>query len=295
MMNLLAFPPNAKVCEMNRPDKLEYLKKSIAEKKRLLVAYSGGVDSSLLAAIAQDILGEDALAVIIDCETMPRSELLSARELAGYLGLNYRVAEFSILKEEQFCRNTASRCYICKKMSAAILKNIAQEEGISCIADGVNLSDYDDYRPGIAACDEEGIWHPFVDAAITKEDIRALAEDLKLPVWNKPSAACLASRIYYGQPITQECLRQIEEAEQYLMSRGFLPLRVRSHGCLARIEVQKQDMDQAMICRDEIAGKLKDIGFDYVTLDLEGFRSGSMNESLKKEAAMREVLWTSKR
>ncbi len=275
---------------MNLPDKLEYLKKIIAEKKRLLVAYSGGVDSSLLAAVAKDILGEDALAVILDCETMPRSELLSARELAELLGLSYRVAEFSILKDELFCSNPASRCYICKKRSAAILKGIAQEEGISCIADGVNLSDYDDYRPGIAACDEEGIWHPFVDASITKEDIRALAEELDLPVWNKPSAACLASRIHYGQPITQECLRMVDEAEQYLISLGFLTLRVRSHGCLARIEVQKQDMARAMIRRDEIAGKLKAIGFDYVALDLEGFRSGSMNESLKRQAAMKQVL-----
>ena len=267
---------------MNLADKLEVLKKRIAEKGKLLVAYSGGVDSSLLARVAHDALGGNALAVILDSRVMPRSEVECARDQARSLGLNYRVAEFSILKEEQFCSNSVTRCYICKKRSAVVLKNIAKEEGISCIADGVNLTDYGSYRPGIAACDEEGIWHPFVDAAITKEDIRSLAHDLGLAVWNKPSAACLASRIPYGQPITQECLRMVEEAEEYLKSLGFLQLRVRSHGRLARIELQEQDMVLAMKCRDKIAKRLKAIGFDYVALDLQGFRSGSMDEGLMK-------------
>lgn len=202
---------------------------------------------------------------------------------ARSLGLNYRVAEFPILKDEQFCTNPVTRCYICKKRSAAVLKSIAREEGIGCIADGVNLSDFRDYRPGIAACDEEGIWHPFVDAAITKEDIRALARNLGLALWNKPSAACLASRIPYGQPITSESLRMVEEAEEYLKSLGFLQLRVRFHRRLARIELLKQDMARGLNCRDEIARTLKAIGFDYVALDLQGFRSGSMDEGLIKE------------
>jgi uncharacterized protein len=246
---------------MNQADKLEDLKKRIAEKGKLLVAYSGGVDSSLLAKVAHDVLGDKALAVILDSESMPRVELENAKVLAEFLGLNYRVAEFSILREEPFLQNPVTRCYICKKKSAAVFKSIAEEEGISCIADGVNLSDYGDHRPGITACDEEGIWHPFVDAAITKE-------------------ACLASRIPYGEPITPENLRMVEEAEEYLKSLGFLQLRVRSHGRVARIELLKQDMGRAMNCRDEIARMLKTIGFDYVALDLEGFRSGSMNEVL---------------
>jgi uncharacterized protein len=268
---------------MNQADKLEDLKKRIAEKGKLLVAYSGGVDSSLLARVAHDALGGNALAVILDSIVMPRSELLSAKEQARSLGLNYRVAEFPILKDEQFFTNPVTRCYICKKRSAAVLKSIAKEEGIGCIADGVNLSDFRDYRPGIAACDEEGIWHPFVDTAITKEDIRAQARNLGLALWNKPSAACLASRIPYGQPITQESLRMVEEAEEYLRSLGFLQHRVRSHGRVARIELQEQDMARAMKCRDMIAKTLKAIGFDYVALDLEGFRSGSMDEGLMKE------------
>jgi len=273
---------------MNRADKLEDLKKRIAEKEKLLVAYSGGVDSSLLAKVARDVLGDGALAVILDSETMPRSELLQAMALAKSQGLNCQVTEFSILADEQFLQNPANRCYICKKKSAAVLKSVAAEKGISCIADGVNLSDYGDYRPGIAACNEEGIWHPFVDAHITKEDIRILAHSLNLPVWNKPSSACLSSRIPYGEPITPENLRMAEEAEEYLKSRGFGQLRVRVHGRMARIELLKQDMAGAIEESDGIARMLKSIGFDYVALDLQGFRSGSMNE-----VSVIEALWTS--
>lgn len=273
---------------MNRADKLEDLKKRIAEKEKLLVAYSGGVDSSLLAKVARDVLGDGALAVILDSETMPRSELLQAMALAKSQGLNCQVTEFSILADEQFLQNPANRCYICKKKSAAVLKSVAAERGISCIADGVNLSDYGDYRPGIAACNEEGIWHPFVDAHITKEDIRILAHSLNLPVWNKPSSACLSSRIPYGEPITPENLRMAEEAEEYLKSQGFGQLRVRVHGRMARIELLKQDMAGAIEESDGIARMLKSIGFDYVALDLQGFRSGSMNE-----VSVREALWTS--
>jgi len=211
---------------MNPADKLEDLKKRIAEKGKLLVAYSGGVDSSLLAKVAHDVLGGGALAVILDSMAMPRSELQNARGLAKSLGLNYREAKFPILGDEQFLHNSVTRCYICKKKSALLLKSIAKEEGISSIADGVNLSDYGEFRPGIAACDEEGIWHPFVDAAITKEDIRQLAHSHELPVWNKPSSACLATRIPYGEPITKEGLAMVEEAEEYLKSLDFC-----SFGC----------------------------------------------------------------
>jgi pyridinium-3,5-biscarboxylic acid mononucleotide sulfurtransferase len=275
---------------MNQSVKLEDLKKRIAKAGKLLVAYSGGVDSSLLAKVAHEVLCDRSLAVILDSETMPRSELLQAIALANSIGLNYHVAEFSILSEEQFLENPVTRCYFCKKKSAAVLKGIAAARGISCIADGVNLSDYRDYRPGIAACDEEGIWHPFVDAAMTKEDIRSLAHSFGLSVWKKPSSACLSSRIPYGEPITQESLAMVEEAEEHLKSLGFGQLRVRAHGSMARIELQKPDMARAIDGSNEIARMLKAIGFDYVTLDLEGFRSGSMNEVF-----MKEVVWTSKR
>ncbi len=269
---------------MDWQDKGEDLKKRIAVKGKLVVAYSGGVDSGLLAKAARDVLGDDALCVILDSEAMPRSELKKARELAESLGLNYMTAEFSLLKDELFTENTARRCYICKRESARLLKKIAAQRNIGCIADGVNLSDYQDYRPGIKAGDEEGIWHPFVDAQITKEDIRLISRQMGLPVWNKPSSACLSSRIPYGEEITRGKLAMVEAAEDQLRTMGFGQLRVRAHGKMARIELPKEDMERALGCREDISRKLKEIGFQYVTLDLEGFRSGSMNE----------VLWTSR-
>ncbi len=265
---------------MSRASKLEDLKNRIAGNGKLLVAYSGGVDSSLLAKVANDVLGDSALAVVLDSFTLARSELEQARELADSLGLNYVVAKFSILADDEFSNNPATRCYICKKKSAALLKSVAREHDIKWIADGVNLSDYMDYRPGIQACNEEGIWHPFVESGITKEDIRSLARSLGLANWNKPSSACLSSRIPYGEKITEGNLGMVEEAEEYLKCLGFEQLRVRAHGQLARIELPQLDAEKALQCRDEIALKLKGIGFKYVTLDLEGFRTGSMNEVL---------------
>ena len=267
---------------MDLSRKLDELKERIAEKRQILVAYSGGVDSSLLSFVSCQVLGKAAIAVILKSEVLPKSELLQAVSLAKSLGLNCLVAEFPILNEEHFRQNSATRCYLCKKSSAALLKSIAAAKGISCIADGVNLSDCEDYRPGIAACDEEGIWHPFVDAKINKEDIRALAKSLGLPVWNKPSSACLASRIAYGETITEDRLHMIEEAEEFIRGLGFRQERVRVQGRTARIELLKQDMKHAIDAGDEIVKALKAIGFDYVALDLQGYRSGSMNE----------VLWT---
>ncbi len=266
--------------------KWDELRESIAKKGKLLIAFSGGVDSSLLAKVAHDVLGECALAVILDTETMPRSELEYALDLAKTLGLNCITVKYTMLCDAQFVENPATRCYICKKESARKLKDVALARGISvdCIADGLNLSDYEDYRPGIKACNEEGIWHPFVEANITKDDIRAQARRMGLPFWNKPSSACLSSRIPYGERITKDNLGMVEEAEDFLRGLGFCQLRVRAHGKAARIELVGRDMQKAIMVRDEIAGKLKEIGFKYVTLDLEGFRSGSMNE----------VLWTSK-
>jgi uncharacterized protein len=190
------------------------------------------------------------------------------------------MGKFSILTDDEFTQNPATRCYICKKKSAAVLKNIARENGIKCIADGVNLSDCQDFRPGIQACNEEGIWHPFVESGITKEDIRTLAHSLGLAIWDKPSSACLSSRIPYGERITEGNLGMVEEAEEYLKRLGFGQLRVRAHGRTARIELLKSDAQRALNKRDEIVLRLKGIGFKYVTLDLEGFRTGSMNEVL---------------
>lgn len=265
---------------MNCADKLADLKRKISEKGKVLIAFSGGVDSSLLAIVATEALGADALCVILDMEAMPRSELQQAMDLAELLRLNYRVERCSLFGKESFIENPPTRCYICKKECIRVLKRLADEGGIAFIADGVNLSDYKDYRPGIAACDEEGVWHPFVDAKISKEDIRAICRLMDLPFWNKPSAACLASRIPYGDRITGERLAMVEQAENYLKCLGFCQVRVRAHGRIARIEVPKGDMEMALISGDEIANELKKLGFQYVALDLQGFRSGSMNEVL---------------
>lgn len=269
---------------MNLGDKLERLKHQIREKSRLMVAYSGGVDSSLLARLAKDALGDRALAVILDSETLPRCDLMQAVALAERMGLNFRVARFDIMQQAPFRDNPPRRCYICKKSAIALLKSIAAQEDIDCIADGLNRDDCEQWRPGTAACQEEGVWHPLVQAGMGKEDIRAAARDLGLPVWNKPSSACLATRIAYGQPITPENLRMVEAAEDFLKGLGFGQLRVRTDGRSGRIELEKQEMKRALEKGEEIACELKALGFGQVSLDLQGYRSGSMDE----------VLWTSR-
>ncbi|MDD1758279.1 MAG: ATP-dependent sacrificial sulfur transferase LarE, partial [Methanotrichaceae archaeon] len=175
------------------------------------------------------------------------------------------------------------RCYFCKKASAKVLKKLALDEDIVCVADGANLSDYNDYRPGLKACDEMGIWHPFVDAKISKEDVREISRELGLSSWDKPSSACLATRIPYYEGLNKEKLRMVEAAEDYLKGLGLSQVRVRNHCRLARIEVMPEEMEKALAHRKEIGMELKRLGFEYVSIDLEGFRSGSMNE----------VLWTS--
>ncbi|MDM7935106.1 MAG: ATP-dependent sacrificial sulfur transferase LarE, partial [Methanothrix sp.] len=193
---------------------------------------------------------------------------------------NLRISQISILEDEEFLKNTPSRCYLCKRRSMRDLKAMAAAEGIESVADGLNLSDYGDYRPGILACDEEGIWHPFVEAGMTKEEIREVCRLLGLPFWNSPSSACLATRIPYGQRIEPVDLIRVEEAESYLGSLGFQQVRVRSHGDLARVELLRGDAERALALRDEISERLRDIGYCYVALDLDGFRSGRMNEAL---------------
>jgi len=265
---------------MDCAEKLQGLKKKLAEKEKILISFSGGVDSSLLAKVASDVLGENALCVIQDSETMPRSELENAVALATSMSINCQVAKYSILDDPDFIKNPPDRCYICKKASARMLKILAAEKGISCIADGVNLSDCGDYRPGILASDEEGIWHPFIESGISKEDIREIAKQIGLSFWNKPSSACLASRIPYGDEIIGDNLTMVEKAEDHLKGLGIRQVRVRVHGRVARIEVLEEDMDKVLRFKDKISKELKDAGFKYVALDLQGFRSGSMNEVL---------------
>jgi len=260
--------------------KLDRLREEIAEKGKILIAFSGGVDSGLLTKVAYDTLKDNALAVTLDTETLPKSELKDAKDIASSIGITHRVIRFSELQNEQLIKNPPNRCYHCKKESAKVLRRIAAEVGIKTIADGVNLSDFHEHRPGIIACDEEGIWHPFVDAGIKKSEIRAMAKEAGLPFWDKPPMACLSSRIPYGEQITKEKLRMIEGAEGVLRSLGFNQSRVRMHGNIARIEVPTEDMDELFKLKERIILSLKGIGFAYITMDLKGYRSGSMDEIL---------------
>ena len=257
--------------------KYEALMQQIGKRRSMLIAYSGGVDSALLATVAKEVLGDRTCCVFLDTPLVPRSAVIEAERLGHDLGLSLEIVREPALRDV-IRRNPPDRCYHCKKTDAQILKKRAHELGLSCVADGVNLSDLDEHRPGIIASTEEGIVHPFIEAGITKEDIRSIARECGYDFWNKPSAACLSSRIPYGEEITEERLRVIEAAEDFLHSKGFLQVRVRMHCGIARIEVDNRDIPRIAAMRGEIAKEFRKLGILYSTLDLEGYRSGSMDE-----------------
>ena len=260
--------------------KYQNLRKIIEGHGPMLVSYSGGVDSTLLAAVARDVLGKKTRCVLLDSPVVPRSAIVQAQSVARELGLALEIIAVPQIEHEEFRKNSPDRCYYCKKISAVYLKRKLAESGLACIADGINVSDTGEHRPGLRASDEEGIVHPFIEAGITKEEIRTIARKLGLPVWQKPSAACLSSRIPYGDEITVERLRRIENAEAFLAGLGIGQLRVRLHGNLARIEVHKEDTGKILEQQSAVVRHFRFLGFAYVTLDLEGYRSGSMDEVL---------------
>jgi uncharacterized protein len=270
--------------------KFEQLKKRLKKMKRVLIAFSGGVDSSFLLKTALDTLGkENVLAVTADSETYPKSELEDASRLAEDLGLNgkHRIIKTSELKLKKFSENPPDRCYYCKFELFSRLKKTARKNKISYVLDGTNYSDRSDFRPGRKAVLKLGVKSPLLESGLTKKEIRALSKKLKLPTWNKPALACLSSRIPYGEKITLKKLNRIEKAESYLKSMGFNQLRVRGHNDIARIELEPEEFkklaDVRLLCiRKKIYDKFKDLGFTYVTLDLLGYRTGSMNEVLSK-------------
>ncbi|ADL07167.1 PP-loop domain protein [Thermosediminibacter oceani DSM 16646] len=271
---------------MAEMEKLERLKSCIKNLGRVVVAFSGGVDSTFLLKVCLDVLGkENVLAVTARSSTYPARELEEARKLAEKFGANHEIIVSEELDIPGFSENPPERCYHCKKELFGKLVAIARERGFNFVLDGSNMDDTGDFRPGMRAKDELGVLSPLKEAGLTKADIRALSREMGLPTWNKPSFACLASRFPYGERITAEKLSRVERAEDLLRELGFIQYRVRSHGDLARIEVSPDEIDRFFdkTLREKVVSGLKGLGFIYVSLDLAGYRTGSMNEGLEEE------------
>jgi uncharacterized protein len=250
---------------------------------RVVVAFSGGVDSTFLARAARDAVGDDALLVTADSETYPAAELEETRRLAALLGMRHEVVRTHELDRPEYARNSPERCFHCKEELFTRLEPIARQAGSAQVIYGANMDDLGDHRPGMKSATARGVRAPLIEAALWKEEIRALSRELGLPTWDKPSFACLSSRFQYGDLITPAKLRQIDQAEAFLPERGFRPLRVRHHDPLARIELPAEEMTRLL--QDDrhaaVVRRFRELGYLYVTLDLQGFRSGSANEALR--------------
>lgn len=267
---------------MTVEQKWNHLKELLHEMQSVLVAYSGGVDSSLVLHAAAEALGPNAVAVTADSETYPPGELAEATAFARSLGVAHQVLRTEELSCEEFASNPPERCYFCKKELYGKLEQMAKSRGIAFIVDGSNSDDVKDYRPGSRAAREHGVRSPLRESGFTKADVRACARMLNLPAWDKPSLACLSSRIPYGTRITPDILRRVQAAEDRLRSLGFRQVRVRHHGTTARIELDPADFSRLLAggMPGTIAAELKNLGYTYVCLDLEGYRTGSMNEEI---------------
>ena len=265
-------------------NKWDHLKSLLREMQLAVLAYSGGVDSSLLLRAASEVLGPHLIAVTAVSETYPPLELAAAKEFASSLGVTHRILRTEELGIEEFARNSPERCYFCKRELFGKLRQIADIEGIRFILDGSNTDDLKDHRPGRRAAEEFSVRSPLMEAGLSKSEVRELARTLGLTVWDKPSLACLSSRIPYGTRITPQILQTIQTAEDRLRVLGFRQVRVRHHGDTARIEIDREDFGRLLsedIAR-RITSDLKQLGFTYVCLDLEGYRTGSMNEGIEK-------------
>lgn len=263
-------------------EKMKKLTALIQNLGQIAIAFSGGVDSTFLLKVAHDAIGEKALALTVNSVVFPKRELHEAEMYCKKEGILQLVLSFDELEVEGFQDNPPNRCYLCKKALFQMMKKKAEAEGIFVVAEGSNMDDLGDYRPGLKAVEELGILSPLREVGLTKEEIRYLSKELKLPTWKKPSFACLASRFVYGEQITREKLFMVEQAEQLLLDLGFQQMRVRVHGNLARIEVLPEDISRFMEpeLREKIFARFRDYGFSYVSLDLKGYRTGSMNEVL---------------
>ena len=271
---------------MERMTRVKYdrLVELLRELDSVVVAFSGGVDSTLLARAARDALGERAVLVTADSETYPASELDEARRLGALLDMRHLVVRTEELQNPEYARNPVNRCFFCKEELFARLAPIAEREGCRALVYGANMDDLGDHRPGMQAARERGVRAPLIEAELWKEEIRTLSRELGLPTWDKPSFACLSSRFQYGDRITAEKLRQVDAAEAFVRSLGFRQFRVRHHDRLARIEVSHDEIARLWEDgrREAIVKHLRELGYVYVAVDLAGFQSGSANLLLKR-------------
>lgn len=269
---------------MTLEQKTEKIKSLILDMDNVLVAFSGGVDSTLVLALAHEVLGEKALGVTAQSASVPEREMKASRQLAGEIGARHLVIKTDEMSNPNYRANPANRCYHCKSELYLSLKKIAERENISHILNGTNTDDLGDYRPGLDSAREQGVRSPLVEAGFNKQEVRELSRMMELSIWNKPAMACLSSRIPYGQPVTPEKLSVVEQAEDLLLSLGFKQLRVRHHGDLARIELGRSEMPRYLAderIQDLVQEKFKALGFETVVLDPEGYRMGSLNSALE--------------
>ncbi|HDL86102.1 MAG TPA: ATP-dependent sacrificial sulfur transferase LarE [Candidatus Acetothermia bacterium] len=264
--------------------KLESLKNILSEIGSVLIAYSGGVDSTFLLKVTSEMLGNRVIAVTARSETYPAGELEEAKKNASVLGVKHIIINTNELDNESFVSNSPERCYYCKKELFSKLLTLAKQYSLNYVADGSNYDDISDFRPGMMAASEFGIRSPLKEALLTKKEIRTLSRKMNLLTWDKPSYPCLSTRFPYGTRITKANLAKVEAAEKFLASFGIKQLRVRVHGDIARIEVSREDMPALLqeAISSEIVKKFRSLGYTYITLDLQGYRMGSMNEPLRK-------------
>lgn len=265
-------------------EKLSALKDYLKSLGSVAVAFSSGVDSTFLLKVAHDVLGDKAIAVTASSCSFPKRERDQAKAFCKKEGICHIQVVSEELEIPEFRHNPVNRCYLCKKELFEKILKIAEEKNINAVCEGSNMDDNGDYRPGLNAIRELGVKSPLRECGLYKEEIRLLSKEMQLPTWNKPSFACLASRFVYGEEINEKRLKMVEEAEQFLLDKGFNQLRVRIHGeNLARIEVEPGQLEAVLKIKDDLVQALKNAGFLYVTLDLQGYRSGSMNDILNKE------------